>query len=163
MNYRGRGALSGTLLLLASASPSLGQGMPPAIQEIWDLEETYWHYVQDGNVQDYIALWHDDFVGWPCESQEPQRKDTIGDWVQAIKDNGWKVRYELVPKAVQRFEGTAVVHYSARILYDYGDGETEGDDTWWKFTHTWSKTGNSWWIIGGMCGLLMPEAPLAGP
>jgi len=153
MNNFARAVLSGALLLLAS--PVVGQNMPAGVQEIWDLEETYWRYVQAGDVENFVAMWHDDFVGWPCGSTEPHRKDTIGDWVQAIKDNGWHVTYELQPKAVQRFEATAVVNYSARVMYDYRDGTTT--ETLWKFTHTWAQTGNSWWIIGGMCGLLAEE------
>jgi len=31
--------------------------------EVWAMEEKYWQYVQDGDVEKYVSLWHDDFVG----------------------------------------------------------------------------------------------------
>jgi hypothetical protein len=33
---------------------------------VWQVEETYRRHVASGNVGAYVALWHDDFVGWPA-------------------------------------------------------------------------------------------------
>ena len=32
---------------------------------VWRLEEDYWHFVSAGDVDSYVKLWRDDFVGWP--------------------------------------------------------------------------------------------------
>lgn len=127
-------------------------------EAVWQLEEAYWRYVSSGNVEAYVALWHDDFVGWPCFSWTPTRKVNIGSWVEEIRDNNWTLTYELRPEAVQLFGDVAVVHYAAEYVYGYPDGTSKGKGEWRKFTHTWMKVGESWQIIGGMCA---GQEPLA--
>jgi hypothetical protein len=39
---------------------------------VWQLEEDYWRFVSAGNVDSYVKLWHDDFVGWPCFECTPR-------------------------------------------------------------------------------------------
>jgi len=148
---------------LCLALPAVAKDWTPAEQAVWQLEEYYWRYVKTGDVDAYIELWHDDFVGWPCFEWEPARKGDIGKWVRDIRDNGWKLTYRLKPLDMQEFGGdTVVVHYAAEYVYDYGDGTKSGVDLWRKFTHTWKKTGDRWLIIGGMCAAQEPvKAPRA--
>jgi ketosteroid isomerase-like protein len=127
---------------------------------VWQMEETYWRLVAAGNVEDYVALWHDDFVGWPCFSWTPTGKANIGSWVEEIRDNDWSLTYELKPEAVQLFRDVAVVHYSAEYIFGYGDGTSKGEGDWRKFTHTWMKVGDDWQIIGGMCANQEPVRSL---
>ncbi len=60
-------------------------GMCPAQQTtkeedaVWARERAYWQAVQTNNLQDYRALWRDDFLGWPVTSPEPARKTHITD------------------------------------------------------------------------------------
>jgi ketosteroid isomerase-like protein len=128
---------------------------------VWQLEEDYWRYVSTGDVDSYVKLWHEDFVGWPCFELTPARKGDIGKWVRDIRDNQWKLTYEPKPLEMQDFGGdTVVVHYAAEYVYDYGDGTRSGVGLWRKFTHTWMRVGNDWQIIGGMCAAQEPvKAP----
>jgi len=130
---------------------------------VWQLEEDYWRYVSTGNIDSYVTLWHDDFVGWPCFEWTPARKGDIGKWVRDIRDNKWKLTYQLKPLEMQEFGGdTVIVHYAAEYVYDYGDGTRSGVGIWRKFTHTWMRVGDSWQIIGGMCAAQEPvKAPRA--
>ena len=94
---------------------------------VWQLEEDYWRFVSAGDVDSYVKLWHDDFVGWPCFEWNPARKGDIGKWVRDIRDNKWILTYQLKPLEVQEFGGdTVVVHYAAEYVYDYGDGTKSG-------------------------------------
>ena len=97
----------------------------------------------------------------PASSGTRPRKGDIGKWVRDIRDNRWKLTYELKPLDIQEFgDDTIVVHYAAEYVYDYGDGTRSGVDLWRKFTHTWMKTGGRWLIIGGMCAAQEPvKAP----
>ena len=124
---------------------------------VWQLEEDYWRYVSHGDVDAYVRLWHEDFVGWPCFEWNPARKGNIGKWVRDIRDNRWKLSYQLKPLDIQEFgDDTVVVHYAAEYVYDYGDGTTSGAGLWRKFTHTWMKSDGRWQIIGGMCAAQEP-------
>jgi ketosteroid isomerase-like protein len=128
---------------------------------VWQMEETYWRHVASSNVEAYVSLWHDDFVGWPCFSWTPTGKANIGSWVEEIRDNNWKLTYELRPEAVQLFGNVAVVHYAAEYVFDYGNGTRKGEGDWRKFTHTWMKVGEEWQIIGGMCAAQKPVRSLS--
>jgi ketosteroid isomerase-like protein len=132
-----------------------------AERAVWQLEEDYWRYVSTGDVDAYVKLWHDNFVGWPCFEWNPAGKSDIGKWVRDIRDNRWKMTYNLKPMAIQEFgDDTVVVHYAAEYVYDYGDGSRSGAGLWRKFTHTWMMTGARWQIIGGMCAAQEPvKAP----
>ncbi len=128
---------------------------------VWQMEETYWGYVASGDVDAYVSLWHDDFVGWPCFSWTPTGKANIGSWVEEIRDNNWTLTYKLRPEAVQLFGGVAVVHYAAEYDFDYGNGTRKGEGEWRKFTHTWMKVDEEWQIIGGMCAAQEPVRTLS--
>ena len=130
---------------------------------VWQLEEDYWRFVSAGDVDSYVKLWHDDFVGWPCFEWKPARKGDIGKWVRDIRENRWNLTYQLKPLDIQAFgDHTVVVHYAAEYVYDYGDGTRSGAGLWRKFTHTWMKSEDRWQIIGGMCAAQEPvKAPRA--
>ena len=141
-------------LSLLAASVSLGPmalDMSAREQEVWRFEEDYWKYVKARDLESYLSLWHEDFVGWPGFSTKPVRKDSIGDWTQ--DPDSKLTAYELRPAAVQLFGNTAVTHYAVSIRWSNRSGETESEVS--RITHTWMKDGERWLIIGGM------SAPLA--
>jgi len=152
------------MLLIAGLSFSLpvtAEDWNADEKAVWKLEEVYWRFVSAGDVDAYVSLWHDDFVGWPCFEWNPARKGDIGKWVRDIRDNHWNLTYQLKPLEIQEFrDDTVIVHYAAEYVYDYGDGTRSGAGLWRKFTHTWMKTDGRWQIIGGMCAAQEPvKAP----
>lgn len=109
-----RGRLAIILVGLCSAPGLHAEERTSAEQAVWQLEEDYWRYVSTGDVDAYVKLWHDDFVGWPCFEWNPAGKNDIGTWVRDIRDNHWKLTYNLKPMAIQQFrDDTVVVHYAA--------------------------------------------------
>lgn len=133
-----------------------------AEQEIWNLEDAYWQYAAAGDVDSYLALWHEDFVGWFCGADNPFRKVDIGKWVQAIRDEGQVLFYELDNKTSQVFDNLVVVYYTTPVEIV----SPEGGHLWagevFKVTHTWMKVDDQWQIIGGMCGQLSAPPAAAG-
>ena len=86
-------ALAPFLLAVRSATCALliGIGISPTAQAldftpdeqaVWRMEEQYWRDVQAGDVESYLTLWHENFVGWPCFAWEPSDKSKIGGWGQ---------------------------------------------------------------------------------
>lgn len=51
---------------LGVSSLALTADLTPEEQAVWQMEEAYWRYVQAGDVEHYVTLWHERFVGWPC-------------------------------------------------------------------------------------------------
>ncbi len=127
------------------------QNLSPEQREVWSMEEAYWRYYNDGDVERYMTLWHDDFIGWPDGFDQPTRKDGIRQSFQRNVADGWTLT-ELRVEGVQLFGGIAVTHYVASG--GLRDGSEAGT---WKITHTWIRFGNRWQIIGGM------SAQLGGP
>jgi ketosteroid isomerase-like protein len=122
-------------------------------QTIWELEHSYWRYVQENNFPAYLNLWHKDFLGWPSVNQAPVRKDHITDWITSQTGKGLSFKFvEFKPAAIQITGNLAVVCYWVRSAWVDKDGA--GTEATLRITHTWIKTGNDWQIVGGMS---MPE------
>ena len=134
--------------------------LDPDQAKVWQVEESYWKVVAAGDVEGYGALFHKDFIGWPCTSETPKGMKNSSAWVEEIRDNNWKLTYDLRPEAVQLFDNVAVVHYAAEYVFDYGNGTRRGAGDWRKFTHTWLKDGSRWLLIGGMCADRKPVRSL---
>jgi hypothetical protein len=127
-----------------------------SVSDVWALEDDYWRFVREGNVQSYVRLWHEKFIGWPCDQDHPMQKAWIGGWVQEIRDKRIRVAAALTREGAQEFGDTVVVHYRFTKVDTYPDGRVEGRDRERKITHTWMRVGSTWQIIGGMCGDLKP-------
>ena len=153
-------ALAG--LLICNSSIAGGQpatsGDTKSVSQVWDREAEYWTYVKAGDVENYRTLWHEKFIGWPCGQTHPVRKDSIGNWVQEVRDKHLEVAAELTREGGEDFGNIVVVHYSFTRVDTYPDGHMEGKDEKSKITHTWMKVGDTWLIIGGMCGPLSDSA-----
>ena len=151
------------LAILAAAVPLTATGSAPAADEaspaaservaqVWQREAEYWRYVAAGDVERYVTLWDERFIGWPCGQPHPLRKANIGDWVRKVRDEHIRVDAHLTPEGAQDFDDVVVVHYRFTRVDTYPDGRVEGQRVERKITHTWMKVGDDWLIIGGMCG-----------
>ena len=91
--------ISPALFVILASTSALAIELNEDQATVWQMEVTYWRYVSSGDVEAYVSLWHDDFVGWPCFSWSPTGKANIGSWVEEIRDNNWTLTYELRPEA----------------------------------------------------------------
>lgn len=123
-------------------------------EAVWHLEDAYWRYVKAGDVEPYVRLWHDQFIGWPCGQAAPKRKASIGDWVREIRDKRIAVTVDMTRDGAQDFGDVVIVHYRFTRVDRYPDGRVEGQGLRYKITHTWLRVGPTWQIAGGMCGPL---------
>lgn len=149
------------LLSIAHATPGEVQARELAsddVSRVWQLEDDYWRFVKGGDAASFEALWHPDFIGWPCGQDHPRRKTAIGDWVRNIKERGVQVASTLAREGEQDFGDVVVVHYRITRVDTYPDGKVEGLGKESKITHTWMNVDGSWLIVGGMCGTLPDSA-----
>jgi hypothetical protein len=151
------GLLSGGAQRLAAQA-----ALPPAdsnvVSQVWQQELEYWRCVKAGDVDSYVSLWHDNFIGWPCGQEHPKRKASIGDWVREVRDKRINVSVDLIREGAVDFGNVVVVHYRFTRVDTYPNGKVEGKGKESKITHTWMKSGDKWLIIGGMCGMLPDSA-----
>jgi ketosteroid isomerase-like protein len=130
-----------------------------SVSAVWALEDAYWRYVKAGDVENYVTLWHPDFIGWPCDQPHPMRKASIGDWVRKVRDEKIVAAISLTHEGAQAFDDIVVVHYSFTNVSTFPDGRVEGAGVRRKITHTWMRAGDTWQIVGGMCGPLEETSP----
>ena len=143
------------IALSISAPVALPVPAPTAEAEktIWDLEHSYWRYVEANDLTSYRSLWHNDFLGWPSVSPVPLHKDHITDWITSQTSGGRSFKLvSFKSAAIQSTSTTVVACYW--VSYKWIDKSGRGDERKVRVTHTWIKNGNDWQIIGGMS---MPE------
>jgi len=138
------------LIGLGAAATASAEGT--AIADVWARKDDYWRFIKAGDVDSYTTLWHENFIGWPCHEDHPVRKSSIGGWVKDIRDKKIAFTSALTREGAQDFGQIVVVHYRTTMVSAYPDGHVEGRGEESKITHTWMKVGNTWQIVGGMCG-----------
>jgi hypothetical protein len=84
-----------------SALPTVAQSK--TINQVWAREQAAWRFLKAGDVENYVALFHDRFIGWPCGYPEPGNKSTLRNVVRDIRDSKAKVTYDLKLEGAQDF------------------------------------------------------------
>jgi len=140
-------------------APSQGELTPSkreseSVDQVWGREDEYGRYAEAGDIDAYRSLFHDKFIGWPCDQAHPKRKAGVGAWVREVRDQKIEVTSEVTREGAEDFGDVVVVHYRVAEVATYPDGHTEGEGEESRITHTWMRTGDTWQIIGGMCASL---------
>ncbi len=136
------------LLVIVRAGPLVAQEMSAQEQAVWQREETYWRYVKAGDVENYMTLWHEGFVGWPRTSASPVEKAGIRQVFQQLAAQRRQLSYEFLQKVVHVRGDVGVADYSVKVSYTDKEGKAQTDLQ--RLTHTWVKSGDRWLILGGM-------------
>ncbi len=132
-------------LLLTSTLCEAQQGNKDQ-DAIWAREQAYWRAVQANNLQDYRALWRDDFLGWPFTSSDPARKAQITDWITARTREGEHLKsFTLERLTVQVSGNMATTTYRARSTWIGKDGAERNGVM--RILHTWRREPDGIWLI----------------
>jgi len=124
-------------------------------QAIWNLEHSYFSYVQANDLAAYLNLWHERFLGWPSGSSAPVGKDHITDWITTQTGKGLTFRTgEFRPAGIRVTGDLASVCYW--ITFRWVDKVGSGPEYTLRITHFWKRTDTGWRIISGM-SMLDPE------
>ena len=123
-------------------------------QAVWAGEEAYWKYVANHDVDGFMTLWHERFIGWPCGAPATENyedlRSVVSDWFADVAAAGNKTVIE--PEAVIVDEQFAISYLAATTTSSTEAGEADVSSI--KLVHTWRRTDDGWKIIGGMCGPL---------
>ncbi|MEM9301012.1 MAG: DUF4440 domain-containing protein [Pseudomonadota bacterium] len=138
--------------LLAMTSPAAGVAMTAEEAEVFAGEEAYWDAVNAGDTAAFLALWAEDFRGWPCGQSATATltglEVAVESWFADVAKQGLETTIE--PQGVVLGDGFAVTYLAARTRSsrdrDYARGQ--------KLVHTWRETPAGWKIVGGMCAEL---------
>jgi len=113
---------------------------------IWELEERYWDCWIKEDMEGYMSLLHEDFMGWASSLETPGDKKAAREFVQNFWSQIKLFAFEMKPCTIKIIGDTALVHYI--LLLKDEDGNQIGNS--YRITHTWLKQGGIWQILGGM-------------
>jgi ketosteroid isomerase-like protein len=131
------------------------QEMSAQDQGVWHMEEMYWKYVQTGDADDYMKLWHQNVLGWPRDWDSPGGRDRLEKVARAKMAESRVAKSEFLSKVVRVTGNIGITQYAVKAERVGKGGKMEIFTS--RITHTWLKTGDTWQIIGGMSAPLEPS------
>lgn len=117
----------------------------PTQREVWEQEKKYWQLRNALDIEAFMSLWDEEFVGWSGPgiiSRADIRK--IAAKVAERRKPG-ALNYELIPRAVRVHGNLGITFYTA-IFRDSTGAKMEEV----RFHHSWRKENGQWKIIEGL-------------
>ena len=125
------------------------QELSKAQHEVWAGEEAYCARLTANDLDGFMKLWRDDFVGWPSNAPAPVDKAAIRGLYAA---RGRVTDCKVTRKSVSLFGSVGITQLELRQSFVREGGHSDTRSL--KATHTWVKTGDTWQIAGGMSATL---------
>ena len=119
-------------------------------KQIWQLEATYWKYWIKGDLESYLSLLHEGFIGWPSSLEKPRDKSAVLEFVQDYLAQKRPSAFEMKPAGIRTIANVSIVHYS--LIWKDNDGNQIGDS--YRVTHTWIEQEGNWKVLGGMSSIV---------
>jgi ketosteroid isomerase-like protein len=142
------------IILISGGGAMASEPLSTEQQEVWAGEEAYWSYVANRDVDGFMTLWDERFIGWPCDASVSENyedlRSVVPDWFGDIAADGNETTIE--PEAVIVDEQFAITYVAATTITANETGAAKAESI--KIVHTWRRTDDGWKIIGGMCGPL---------
>jgi ketosteroid isomerase-like protein len=114
--------------------------------QVWNGEQDYFRYLKTKDLKNFMALWDEDFVGWPDYTALPVRKREIRTSVAEEFQNPASTLPLLTkpsPEAITAFDDIALTFY-------FWPETDKTSATTSRIMHVWQNRKGSWHIIGGM-------------
>jgi ketosteroid isomerase-like protein len=145
-----RSGLVAFVFLLALPALLQPQTFSNAEQEAWDRESHGWDLRTAGKVDQYMALWDDDFAGWPAGYPKPVVKADLRSGLvrELANTQPGSNTVKLEPLSVRIFGDVAAVFY--RVRYGRIDNAGARTESLARVTHIWRRTAGTWKIFTGM-------------
>jgi ketosteroid isomerase-like protein len=127
-------------------SSALAGEWSAAQKEIWKTVEAYNAAFDKGDLEGFMAYFHNDYNGWAYSSPVPNGKATVRKFVDIDMKSSKNILSHLEPVGINIFGNTAVVHYYFFSLSKDMDGKTKENKGRW--TDVLMKQGDKWMLVG---------------
>lgn len=77
----------GLLAILLVSTMALSQNSESDNNDVWQMEEQYWDYVQKNDTISYKNLWHENFMGYPSLGDGVSVKSKIATWIPKLHED----------------------------------------------------------------------------
>lgn len=140
-------AASALLFLVLLASTSLrAQEWSAAQKEVWKNVEAYWALDQAGNLEGFLAYFHNDYMGWSLQNALPAGKETVRKFVGHSYKGEKTLVYDIKPAAISVFGDVALADYYYTRIYKDVEGKEKSEAGRWL--DVLKKQGDKWVLIG---------------
>ncbi|MBU0508288.1 nuclear transport factor 2 family protein [bacterium] len=118
-------------------------------KEVWAAEEKMWELMTQDNLDGFLALIHNDYVGWQYEAPVPYGKETSAKWIKYWVPQRKVLIYDLSPVAIAVFGNFAIVDYYYQMVVEIGkDDEKKKKESEGRWTDIFMKEGGKWMLVG---------------
>ena len=134
------------VILLLLPVCALSQEWSAAQKEVWKSVEAYNALADAGNVEGFMAYFHDDYLGWSYDSPMPMDKAAVRKYVEHDFKTSKTILSTIKPVGISVFGNFAYVHYYYSVLYKDSEGKEKSSTGRW--TDILTKQGDKWVLIG---------------
>jgi ketosteroid isomerase-like protein len=134
------------ILLLLPSAYLFSQEWSAAQKEVWKNVEAYNALADAGNVEGFMAYFHNDYLGWNYRSALPMDKASLRKFIEYDFKTSKTILSDIKPVAISIFGNFAYVHYYYSVVYKDAEGKEKSESGRW--TDILMKQGDKWVIIG---------------
>jgi ketosteroid isomerase-like protein len=143
------------MLLLLAATNLFAQEWSAAQKEVWKNVEAYWALDAAGNLDGFMAYFHENYMGWDINEPLPSDKATVRRFVEHEYKTTKTLVYNIKPVAINVVGNVAIVdYYYTRIAKDAEGKEKATSGRWADVV---MKQGDKWVLIGDHGGRTSKE------
>jgi ketosteroid isomerase-like protein len=134
---------------VAQQKPRPANDVQSATEQVWAGEEAYWRDVKAHDVEHYLSLWSEDFMGWPIVDEHPAGKGSLRAVVEGPGASlGNVIAYSLQRESVRQHGPVVITYYRVTETRRVANGSDV--TTTYRLSHTWLRQRDGWKIVGGM-------------
>jgi len=115
-------------------------------KEVWKNVESYWNLFAQGNMDEMMTYYHENYSGWANSSPLPGSKARATEGLKHFLEGNKIIMHNMDPVAIEIHDNVAVVHYYYSFIFKNSDGKEQNNSGRW--TDILSKQGNKWILIG---------------
>ncbi len=131
------------------------QDWSPAQQAVWANVQAYWDLDGKGDLEGFLAYFHEDYSGWSFDDPVPTGKASARKWLGYGYESGQTLEQEIMPLAIRIHGDVAIVqYYFVRAVQD-SDGKRRRETGNW--TDVLLRQGDKWVLIADRGGVAPDE------
>jgi ketosteroid isomerase-like protein len=126
------------------------QEWSPAQKEVWQRVVDAWKADADRDVEQALAYYHDEYLGWWNRDAFPENKSETKRWIEHHFKSNKVVLQNFRPLAIKIHGDTAIVHYYAHRLTKDAEGKEKDERHRWS--EVWTKENGKWLLLSATGG-----------
>lgn len=118
--------------------------------EIWQLENRYWNYLERNDSTSYKKLWINNQINYQFSEANLSEVKKCSFWMKEInEDSSLEFSCALHQKAIEIKENIVIIQYDVNKFWTDKQHNIHKSETF-SFSHTWIKSENSWLLCDGI-------------